>query len=380
MRLNPVRLREIRIVRGYTLETLAKLLGITKQCVSKYENGLANPSPGIIEKMINVLNIPRSYLTKEEIINKDKISPLFFRTTKSTRNYEMDLAAILVKWAYELISELYKFQQEKETPVDIPDFDIGMNIAQKAQLLREHWNLGLGPIGNLTELLESKGIVVLAINTNKIKIDAYSQIINGILFIVLNKLRGSSVRWRFDLAHELGHFVLHQDVTNRDLDNPKEFDKIEREADLFASNFLLPEESFGHSIVSDKLDYFIGLKKEWKVSIAAMIYRCGQLQIFDDKKIAQLQKQISKRKWRLHEPLDNEILHEMPKKIINLIMGNINSTSKAVNFLNKVRLATSDIENICCLESGFFSDLGATFPGGSHSDEPGSEYVQLSLF
>jgi Zn-dependent peptidase ImmA (M78 family)/DNA-binding XRE family transcriptional regulator len=379
MKLNPVHLREIRIVRGYTLESLAKLLGVTKQAVSKYENGLASPSPEIIEKMINVLKIPRSYLTKEEIITRSSICPLFFRTKKSTRNYEIDFAAIQVKWAYELVTELYKFLGEKKQIVDIPYFEPGTDIPQKAEILREYWNLGSGPVDNLTGLLEGKGFIILAINSSKI-IDAYSQIIDGIPFIILNKLRGSAVRWRFDLAHELGHFILHQYVTDKDLNDPEMFDRIEREADLFAGSFLMPEESFRNSIVSDRLDYFKSLKKEWKVSIAAMIYRCGQLQIFDDKKTARLQKQLSKRKWRSYEPLDNEISYEMPKKVISLIKENINDTNQAFDFLNRVRLAAADIENICCLESGFFSDLGATSPGCLADSAQVDEYVQLSLF
>lgn len=382
LKLNPIRLKEIRIVRGYTAEALANELNITKQSISKYEKGAASPSPEIIEKMISILNIPRSYLTKEDIIKNDEVIPLFFRTVKSTRQNEKELARIQVKWAYEIISELNKLRDVENLNLNFPAFRPSIDIADKAALLREYWNLGLGPIEDLTKVMEKNGIRILIINTEKIRVDAYSQILGEIPFVIVNQFRGSAVRWRFDLAHELGHLVLHQNVTVEELDNENRLNEIEQEANFFASNFLLPANSFGNCIISDKLDYFLGLKREWKVSIAAMVFRCGQLNLLSKQKILQLQKQMSKKKWRTIEPLDNEIVYEKPSQVSNLFKRNITDKNNAESFLNTIRLAIEDLENLCSLENNFFSKLDASYSKYTDNRDLiiNNKYSQLSMF
>ena len=379
--LNPDRLREIRIARSYTVEALALQVNISKQAISKYEKGLTNPSPEVLEKLISVLNIPRIYLSKEDIIEYNKVSPLFFRTLKSTKQSEKELASIQVKWAYEVIDGLQKLKKITQDKVNIPTFDKKLNIIEKATYLREYWGLGLEPIDNLTEILEKNGIYILTVNTEKIRCDAYSQTVNGIPFVVLNKHKGSAVRWRFDLAHELGHLILHANLNSKELDDENQFNKIEKEANLFASNFLMPESSFGNRIISDKIDYFVSLKKEWNISIAAMIYRCGQLDRFNEQKVTQLQKQISKRQWRLEEPLDDEIAYEIPNRIRTDINGAVHDKNSADDFLNEVRLPISDIENLCSLGNNFFSAFGShsTYFVNEVLKEPGA-YKQLTMF
>lgn len=44
MKFLPERLRDIRILKGYTVEYVASQLGVTKQAVSKYETGRMIPS------------------------------------------------------------------------------------------------------------------------------------------------------------------------------------------------------------------------------------------------------------------------------------------------------------------------------------------------
>src|SRR5699024_3355284 len=92
-------------------------------------------------------------------------------------------------------------------------------------------------------------------------------------FVFLNYDKGSAVRSRFDLAHELGHLLLHSQIKESDFNKRSIYKRIEQEANYFASSFLLPEESFGNDLQINSLSHYIVLKEKWKVSIAAMIYR-----------------------------------------------------------------------------------------------------------
>lgn len=51
MKFLPERLRDIRILKGYTVEYVASQLGVTKQAVSKYETGRMIPSSDVLNRI-----------------------------------------------------------------------------------------------------------------------------------------------------------------------------------------------------------------------------------------------------------------------------------------------------------------------------------------
>jgi len=89
-------------------------------------------------------------------------------------------------------------------------------------------------------------------------------------------------RKRFTLAHELGHFVLHRD-SHASFNCDKEsiytgadtLKLIEREADEFASNLLMPGDLLRQRITGKRIDFHLlgELAKEFGVSLEAMCIR-----------------------------------------------------------------------------------------------------------
>ena len=89
-------------------------------------------------------------------------------------------------------------------------------------------------------------------------------------------------RRRFTIAHELGHFVLHRDrQTDFNCDKTSVFSgsetmaAIEREANVFASNLLMPGDVFGKCIDGAHIDLHLlsGLAKQFEVSFEALCIR-----------------------------------------------------------------------------------------------------------
>ena len=168
-------------------------------------------------------------------------------------------------------------------------------------------------------LLESNGIVVTGFRNVDDKIDAFSQKVhvkNGdsVYIVALALGKKPRERLRFDMAHELGHIMMHNwDESNEDL-NREEFNAIERQANMFASAFLLPRESFGKMIspYATNIEFYRSLKKKWGVSMQAMMYRARQLDIISVNQFQYMMRQISQKGWRTHEPGD--------------VPGNLNST------------------------------------------------------
>jgi Zn-dependent peptidase ImmA (M78 family)/transcriptional regulator with XRE-family HTH domain len=333
----PKKLTEARMARGLTMSELSNLSGISKQSISKYEMGDRNPSYESLSKIAKALNFSNEFFTfKDDIESPQSQGVTFFRSLASATADLRAMVDIRNIWSYRIFTMLSNYINFPA--VNLPNIDNYLSkdslndtdIDKIAQLARKHWGLSNGPISNVMLLLEKNGIVVSKmklenVNTSNRKIDACSIIKNGRPFIFLED-NASAVRNRFNLAHELGHILLHNNISSIDLEKNKgELKKIEKEANKFASSFLLPESSFPNEVMSLSLGHLLDLKSRWKVSLAAIIYRCEELTIFTPNQALYLRKQISAKKWRKVEPLDDTLKSEQPtlfSKSINLLLDN----------------------------------------------------------
>lgn len=100
----------------------------------------------------------------------------------------------------------------------------------------------------------------------------------------------SRVRRRFTIAHELGHFELHQNESNLFVDktfkvlfrgtsqDAESNTQLEQEANVFAASILMPDDLVNEEV--SKLEFDLGnedslkeLAKRFEVSVTAMYYR-----------------------------------------------------------------------------------------------------------
>jgi hypothetical protein len=94
-------------------------------------------------------------------------------------------------------------------------------------------------------------------------------------------------KYRFNLAHELGHFLIHPDLalkpcTDSDLAPWASRAEVEREADDFATNLLLPAEFIVARLKakSPSLDFIGELAQEFSTSLTATALRYVELSGF----------------------------------------------------------------------------------------------------
>ena len=133
---------------------------------------------------------------------------------------------------------------------------------------------------DLMSLLELAGVYITEKSLGA-DIDAYStQTADGRPWIVMATEKKSAVRRNFDLAHELGHLVLHTQVDFEALSSA-DYHMIEKQAHQFAADFLLPEADFRHDYAlinrHSNPDSYIALKQKYHVSIVAMAMRAYSL-------------------------------------------------------------------------------------------------------
>jgi len=192
-----------------------------------------------------------------------------------------------------LVNEWIEARYKLPTP-DVPT--LGLQApAQAAEVLRQRWGLGNAPVTNLTHLVESKGVRIFSLPAECNTVDAYSLRWFGtpVVFLTPGK---TAERRRFDLAHELGHLILHSEREGF------QGQAAEDEANQFAAAFLMPRAGLlGRPLRSATLDTILAERSRWKVAAMALTYRLHGLGFLTDWEYRNLCLELSRRGYRRSE-------------------------------------------------------------------------------
>lgn len=320
--INYKRLRNARIYRGLTASEVANQIGISKQAFSKYEVENINLPIEKVIKISKILNFPLDYFFQDEYIDINNKS-VYFRSLLTTNKRCKEEQIVKMKYLsilYSILDEYVLFPN-LNVPIELENY----TPEYVSNKLREFWNLNTKPINNIINIVEKNGIVVAKFDTNTDEIDAFSTLINlenrNLYLIALNKNKKYAARVHFDVAHELGHILL--DEWNEDIEtlDREEFKRREKRANEFASSFLLPKDEFYRdvSLYPSNLNYYIELKKKWKVSISAMIYRARVLDIITQYQFQNLFRKMNYKDILKQEPLDNILQTSEPSLLSDAI-------------------------------------------------------------
>lgn len=305
------RLAEARELRGLTVAELAEKIGVSRQAIYKYESGLQRPSSEVIERILDILNFPYSFFSQPRKGSDLSDRPIFFRDMKTNQEVARKMAR---RWLQILYDQIRTWEENYVdfAPVNLPSLNLPnfrelqmSDVEVAAERLRRFWNLGDGPISNVTQLLENNGFIIFRKKMPAEKMDACSLVKDGRPCILVNTYKQTCSRDIMNLAHELGHVVLHQDISFSDIENKDDFEIIESQAWRFAQSFLMPPSIFSVEVGYPTLQHLIILKKRWRVSIAAMIMHCTELGIIDSARKQYLFREMSRNKMRTVEPLDD---------------------------------------------------------------------------
>jgi len=352
-KLIPERIKEAREGRGFTLEAFAEALDVSRQAVAQYENGQISPSGEILSKIIVATAQPLSFFTTVPLRAGEPRAP-FWRSLKRMEQHHRRRITKRLQWAADICAMVERFVELPK--VDLPHIDFDPETADEedieraAEATRDHWGLGRGPVRNLAALLEKNGVIIVREPVNCADMDAVSCWIGGRPFILLAEEVNSGPRDIYNLAHEIGHAILHAsvDLTSENLD------RIEKQANRFASAFLLPRESFSNEVLGTSVSYFITLKQRWGVSIAAMAYRCKDLEIFSDNQFSYLFKQMNWKKIRKIEPFDESFAVNTPSVLADAVKMIIeHSVYTREQIEGALAMNMADVENLCGVPRGY---------------------------
>lgn len=311
-----------RKARGLTMKALAEQANISRQMISNYESGKTIPTGKNILKLAQVLDFPSSFFSREvEALTSDG---MFFRSQSAATKRARDMQKMDLTFSnsiYNLLKKYVEFPVVNLPQLYVDDYKelTSEIIKDKATELREIWGIdNNSPIPNLIRIMEANGFIVTKSNMENPKIDAVSKWVLDRPFVIFTDNGESAVRRRFNAAHEIGHIILHSEIESIYDLNATELKKIEKQANEFASYFLLPDDAFLDSLVTINLEGFIQLKKYWLVSIGAMVMKTYNLGILNDNQYTYIQKKMSKNRWKKVEPLDNELNVEQPSVFLEV--------------------------------------------------------------
>lgn len=355
----PERIREAREACGLTMEEFADQLGVTKQAVGQYETGQIVPNAKAMSDVIAITGQPPSFFTADRARNAVGFGTPFWRSLKRMDRPNRLRISRRLEWAWDAVQYIEQF-------IDLPKVNVPSieweyesatdeDIELAAEKVRDFWGLGRSPIYHLTALLESNGIIIIREDVRCEDMDAVSRWQGGRPFILssADKEKNFLPRKNFDLAHELGHVILHYGVEV----SSENIAKIEAQANRFAGAFMLPRETFAREVLSSSIDYFLRLKERWRVSAQAMVYRAKDLGLLSKSQVGYLWRQIAARGMKKFEKYDDQFETERPtllgEALDMLVKHGVQTRAQILDALN---LNAKDIESICGTASGFFDE------------------------
>ena len=350
-RIVPEKIREAREATGLTDEQFAEAIGVSRGAVGHYETGLSVPRGDVFAKIIAATGQPPSFFVTPRKRLASRFRMPNWRSLKRMQRPDRLRVGRRLEWASDIVEYIERFIELP--PVNVPaiefDFETDSDeaIEEAAEATRKIWGLAQEPVTDLTAVLEFNGFVLVYEDVRSEDMDAVSRWQAGRPYILYSREVDSTSRLLFNLAHELGHIILHSsvEVTSKNLD------KIERQANRFAGAFLLPRQRFASEVANTSIDYFMMMKQRWRVAIAAMVYRCKDLGILNATQVQYIWKQMNIRRIRRNEPLDNAFSLPLPTVLATglrmLIEQGVQSKADIVDTL---ALNSFDVESLAGLE------------------------------
>ena len=333
------RFKSARQMNGFSLQDLSDQLKnkISKQALHKYEKGNVVPDSEMIGLLCDVLGVRPDYFFRK---NQVKLGEIEFRKLKKLAVKEEKR---IIEHAVDYLSRyielegLLNIDTQFNNPLKNWDpISTISEIEDAAAEVRKAWSIGSGAISNVIELLEDHHVKVIFVNAG----DAYDGMQTWVLdynvpVIAINENNVKKKdRKRFTAMHELGHLILPMPGKLPE----KEKEKI---CHQFASAMLFPAEALRNELGKHRSKIHVqelgALKKQYGISMQAIIMRAKDLEIISDAYCRQLFVFFKQMNWRVEEPVEyegKETSNRFDQLIFRALAEEVISVSKAASLKN----------------------------------------------
>ncbi|MEV7757865.1 XRE family transcriptional regulator [Microbacterium sp. NPDC089180] len=234
----PERLTLARQLEGLRKSELAAQIGKSSTALAAWESGAKRPTPATITELAMSLGVTPDFFSPRGASRGHETAVPHFRSLRPTSQRARDQAFAFGLLAVDIAEAVEKHVEFP--PVNVPSFEVSFDDGadapeEAARRLRREWGLDAGPLKHLVRLLESHGVLVVFSPPQTSAVDAYSFESSERPVVVLNPTKRDYYRQRFDVAHELGHLVMHADAEPGGR-------VVEDQANRFAAELLMPKD------------------------------------------------------------------------------------------------------------------------------------------
>ncbi len=272
-------IRRLRKERGLTQDAVANAAGISRLALRNIEKQKAQPRSDTLQAIARALKVGLGDL----VMPVAQLEHVRFRSKKRLNSRDQILADVARRLGD--FNDLEKLLKEQRPPV-VATAPRGRRTGverarQTAVEIREVFGIGDDePVRDIAGLLEARGYKVLPV---KIANDGFFGLSvaagdGGPAIVVNTQERISVERWIFSAAHELGHLLLHLD--SYDVAEAAEAEEEEKEANVFASYFLMPEHLFSKEWEEARglpfVNRVLKVKRMFRVSYLTVLHRLAE--------------------------------------------------------------------------------------------------------
>lgn len=298
--------------RGLSQVEFANKLSMSPANLSKIEQGMISVDDSYINDFASILNYPVSFFYQSDEIKQSFMNYRKRQVVSPKLLTPIDAKMNVYRLHIEYLMSALQFKSAELPVLDVEKIGTPQKCAIK---LRKLWDIKEGVLGNITKLIESKGVIIDSFPFGTDRVDSRTILSgSGQPIIFTNKtLLGD--RLRFSLAYELGHLVMHLSTTpNLDRD-------VNHEANLFSAELLMPETAIRPDFEGGiTLSTLSELKRKWKVSMQSLLYRADDLGYLTYNQKRYLLTQFNQMKIRKREPEEFDVVKETPTLLKNMIV------------------------------------------------------------
>ncbi len=307
-------LRYYRLKNNLSMKELASLVGVSPMAISHYESGERRPGMDTVKALADALGVKVTDFLRSRNEN------LFFvhgefrkgsRLPKKQQEYIRESVEEYMSRFY-TAAELLGGEVLPDAPA-CHDLALTGDADFDALSMRKYLKLAeFGPIGNLIELLENRGILVYVCNVDQDAFSGMNGLVNGRPYIIVNGLM-SPERIRSTIAHEMAHFIFEwpEDMSEKE---------IESTATAISGAFLFPAEDARRelgirrkSITKD----MTMICKEYGISMYLLVKRANLCSIVNNSAAKDFYIKAGQAGWRKNEP--SRIEKEEPRLFMQLV-------------------------------------------------------------
>jgi len=331
--INPNMILLAREARGLTQTDLAEKLHTYKANISRLEHGDGGADEETLVALSEATNYPpQFFLQKGEILPVN----LSYRKRKQVAAKLLTPIEAQINIIRRHVQFVTRSLEQSAPELPLYEVDEKNTVEKIAGLVRKKWNIPAGAIDNLSKILEEQGIIISSFDFGTDRVDSRSMLTDDnypIIFLNRNLLGD---RQRFSLAFELGHLIMHTFSIV-----PHERD-INHEANLFAAELLMPAKDVLKDFKDGVTLPLLGeLKRKWKVSMIALLYRADDLGLLTPNQKRYLVQQFNDQKIRRREPPQLDVPQENPQLMKQLLS----------DFMGKTKLSVMQICTVLAIEA-----------------------------